>query len=47
MEVQVTEIELMVEGEGLEDVEIIRIPQGGTAREIVAAVALKGGFPAV
>jgi hypothetical protein len=46
MEVDVTSIELMVEGEGLADVEIVRIPQGGTAREIVAAVALKGGFPA-
>jgi hypothetical protein len=44
MEVQVTEIEVMVEGEGLEDVEIIRIPQGATAREIVAAVAQKVGF---
>ena len=44
MEVQVTEIEVMTEGEGLEDVEIIRIAQGGTAREIVAAVARKGGF---
>ena len=45
MEAQVTEIEVMAEGEGLEDVEIIRIPQGGTAREIVAAIARKGGFP--
>jgi hypothetical protein len=46
MQVEVTDIEVMVEGEGLADVEIIRIPQGRTAREIVAAVALKGGFPA-
>jgi hypothetical protein len=46
MQVEVTDIEVMVEGEGLADVEIIRVPQGGTAREIVAAVALKSGFPA-
>ncbi len=40
------DIEIIVEGEGLADVETIRIPEGSTAREIVAAVALKGGFPA-
>ena len=46
MEVKVTEIEVMVEGEGLEDVQIVRLAVVSTAREIVAAVALKGGFPA-
>lgn len=46
MEVQATEIEVMVQGEGLADVEIVRLAEGGTAREIVTAVALKGGFPA-
>jgi hypothetical protein len=40
------EIELFVEGEGLADVEAIRIPEGSAASEIVAAVATKGGFPA-
>jgi hypothetical protein len=40
------EIEVFVEGEGLTEVEAIRIPQGGLGREIVAAVAAKGGFPA-
>ena len=39
------DIEIIVEGEGLADVETIRIPEGSTAREIVAAVALQGGFP--
>lgn len=38
-------IEIMVEGEGLAEVEAIRIPEGSTAREIVAAVAVKGGYP--
>jgi hypothetical protein len=45
MQVEVTDIEVMVEGEGLADLEIIQLSQGSTAREIVAAVALKGGFP--
>jgi len=40
------EIEVILEGEGLSDVEAIRIPEGSPAREIVAAVAIKGGFPA-
>lgn len=40
------DIELLVEGEGIADVETIRIPEGSAGREIVAAVALKGGFPA-
>jgi hypothetical protein len=40
------DIEVMVEGEGLAEIEIIRIPEGGKAREIVAAVALRSGFPA-
>lgn len=46
MQVEVTDIEVMVEGETLADVEIVRVPHGATAREVVAAVALKGGFPA-
>jgi hypothetical protein len=40
------DIEVIVEGEGLSEVETIRIPRGGAAREIVVAVAAKGGFPA-
>jgi len=39
------EIEILVEGEGLAEVEAIRIPVGSAASEIVAAVAVKGGFP--
>lgn len=38
------DIEIMVEGEGLADVESVKIPEGSPAREIVAAVAAKGGF---
>jgi hypothetical protein len=38
------EIEILVEGEGLVDVESIRVPAGTAAREIVAIVAGKGGF---
>lgn len=38
-------IEVLVEGEGLTEVEIVRLPEGSIAREIVAAVATKGGFP--
>jgi hypothetical protein len=40
------EIEVLVEGENLPDVEAIRLPVGSAAREIVALVAAKGGFPA-
>ena len=40
------DIEVIVEGEGLSEVETIRIPHGVAAREIVVAVAAKGGFPA-
>lgn len=40
------DIEVIVEGEGLAEVETIRIPRGVAAREIVVAVAAKGGFPA-
>lgn len=39
------EIEILVEGEGLAEVEAIRILVGSAASEIVAAVAVKGGFP--
>ena len=41
-----TTMEIIVEGEGLADVEAIRIDEGSTRREIVAAVAVKAGFPA-
>jgi hypothetical protein len=40
------EIELLVEGEGLAEVEAIRIPEGSPAREIIIAIAAKGQFPA-
>jgi hypothetical protein len=46
MEVDVKNIEVMVEGEGLLDIETIRLQEGSTGREIVTAVALKSGFPA-
>jgi hypothetical protein len=39
------DIEVMVEGEGLTEVETIRIPEGSVAREIAKVVAVKGGFP--
>lgn len=39
------EIDVLVEGEGLTDVETIRLPHGAQGRELIAAVALKGGFP--
>ena len=41
-----TTVEIIVEGEGLLDVATIGIEEGSTGREIVAAVAVKGGFPA-
>jgi len=40
------DIELLVEGEGLVEVETIRVPEGSAAREIVIAVAAKGHFAA-
>ncbi len=40
------DIEVIVEGEGVADVETIRIPHGSAAREIVVGVAAKGRFPA-
>jgi hypothetical protein len=45
MKIDVTNFEVMVEGEGLLDIETIRLQEGSTGREIVAAVAVKGGFP--
>lgn len=39
-------LEIAVEGEGLAEVEIIRLPEGGTGKEIVIAVAGRGGYPA-
>jgi hypothetical protein len=41
-----TSVEIIVEGEGLLDVATIGVEEGSTGREIVAAVAVKGGFPA-
>lgn len=40
------DLEIIVEGEGLADVETFRIPVGSPGSEIVSAVALKSGFPA-
>ena len=40
------DIELLVEGEGLAEVEAILVAEGSTAREIVVAVAAKGHFSA-
>jgi hypothetical protein len=40
------EVEIIVEGEGLAEVETIRLEEGSAGRELVAAVAVKGGFPA-
>ena len=37
-------VEIMVEGEGFAEVELIRLPQGSATREIVVAVAAKHGF---
>jgi hypothetical protein len=37
-------VEIMVDGEGFADVELIRLPEGSTAREIVIAVATKYRF---
>jgi hypothetical protein len=39
-------IELLVAGEGLADVEVILLPLGSSARELVSAVAMKAGFSA-
>jgi hypothetical protein len=39
------EVEIIVEGEGLVEVETIRVEEGCHGREIIAAVAVKGGFP--
>ena len=38
--------EILIEGEGIEEVQAIEILDGSTAREIIATLALKGGFPA-
>lgn len=40
------DLELLVEGEGLAEVETIRVPEGSAVREIVVAVAAKGQFAA-
>lgn len=38
-------IEMLVEGEGLADVQVIRVRKGSRGREIVSAVAKMGGYP--
>ena len=40
------QIEIIVEGEGLLDIEAIRLPSGANGKELIAAVAKRGGFPA-
>lgn len=40
------DLEVIVEGEGLQDLETIGIPNGSEAREIVKRVATRSGFPA-
>lgn len=40
------DVELLVEGEGLTEVETIRVPEGSAAREIIIVIAAKGHFPA-
>ncbi len=40
------EIDVLVEGEGLADVETVRLPHGAQVRELIAVVARKGGYPA-
>ncbi len=40
----VMKIEIIVEGEGLLEVETVRLEEGSAGREIVAAVARKSGF---
>jgi hypothetical protein len=44
MENTAGEIEVLVEGEGLAGIEVIRIPAGSAARSIVEAVAVRGSF---
>lgn len=46
MKVEITDVEVMVEGEGLAEIETVRVPLGSGAGEIVIAVAKKVGFPA-
>ena len=40
------QIEVLVDGEGLADVAAISLPHGAPGRELIAAVAARGGFPA-
>jgi hypothetical protein len=46
MKAEESEIEILVEGEGLTEIEAIRIPRGSSASAIIVAVATKGAFPA-
>jgi hypothetical protein len=46
MEDTTMDIELLVEGEGLAEVETIRVAEGSVAREVIVAVAAKGHFAA-
>lgn len=45
MKTEEAEIEILVEGEGLAEIEAIRIPRGSSASAIIVAVATKGAFP--
>jgi hypothetical protein len=44
MEERMEGIEILVEGEGLRDLETVHVPHGGTLREVVTIVASRGGF---
>jgi hypothetical protein len=46
MKTEEAEIEILVEGEGLAEIEAIRVPRGSSALAIIVAVATKGAFPA-
>lgn len=39
-------IEILSEGEGLEDIEVFQIPHGAAAAELIRVVAVRGGFAA-
>jgi hypothetical protein len=40
------QIDILFEGEGLTDVEVIQLPAGAAGRELIEAVAAKAGLPA-
>lgn len=41
---RVMKIEVLVEGEGLQDIEIVQVDDGSLARELVVAIATRGDF---